>query len=199
MKIIECQQLSPEWISARCGVPTASNFDKIVTSKGEVSKQRTKYLYQLAGEYITGNPEETYQSMAMLRGIELEGEARNLYQVINDSPIQKVGFCVTEGDYVYGASPDSLVGEDGSLEIKCPGLATHVGYLLDGKLPTDYFQQVQGQLLVTGRDWVDFVSYYPAIKPLIVRVNRDEKFIKSLTIELEIFCKELKELINKIS
>ena len=195
MEILDVVQGSPEWLKVRAGIPSASNFDKIVTTKGEPSKQRQKYLYQLAGERITGIPEEIYQNLAMQRGLELETEARNLYQVINDEIVTEVGFCMAEG---YGASPDGLVGEKGGLEIKCPTLAVHVGYLIEGILPTDYFQQVQGNLLSSGREWWDFMSYYPAMKPLIIRVKRDEIFLKSLKIELEVFCHELDRLVEKI-
>jgi len=196
MKIIDCIQNSPEWFAARAGIPTASNFDLIVTTKGERSKQREKYLYRLAGEAITGTPEETYQNGAMQRGIALEAEARQLYELITGATVTQAGFCLA--DEGYGASPDALVGETGSLELKCPNLATHVGYLLDGKLPTEYFQQVQGQLLVTGREWADFMSYYPGIKPFLIRVERDEQFLKQLRIELLLFVAELKDVIAKI-
>lgn len=198
MRIINCEQGSEEWKKIRLGIPTASNFNMIVTSEGKPSKQAQKYLWKVAGEYITGIPEETYQNFAMSRGIEMEQEARNFYSMVNDVPIQQVGFCVGEPDIEYGCSPDGLVGTKGMIEIKCPSLAVHVGYLLNGELPVDYVQQVQGELLVTGREWNDFISYYPGIKPLIVRVERDEKFIKSLKIELEIFCQELKQVIERI-
>lgn len=197
MKTFEFEQQTPEWYAIRAGRPTASSFDKIVTTKGEPSKQSIKYLYKLAGEFVSGQPEETYQNGAMLRGCEMEEEARNLYQVINDVEVQKVGFCLADSEK-YGASPDGLIGEDGLLEIKCPTLAVHVEYLLGGKMPSTYFQQVQGQLLVTGRKYCDFLSYYPAIKPFIVRVERDKAFLKALEVELEVFCQQLEETINKI-
>lgn len=198
MRVIDCIQGTPEWTAARRGVPSASAFDKIITTKGEPSKQRQKYLYQLAGECVSGIVEETYQNGAMLRGKEMEDEARQLYSLINGVEVQQVGFCVVDGDLAFGCSPDSLVGEDGGLEIKCPQMATHVSYLLDNVLPTDYIQQVQGNLLVTGRKWWDFMSYYPGLKPLIIRVQRDEKLLKSLKIELELFCEQLKNIIEKI-
>ena len=176
MKIINCVQGTPEWFQARCGIPSASNFDKIITTKSEPSKQAEKYLYKLAGERVSKTIEESYQNGAMLRGTEMEDEARKLYELVTDNVVEKVGFCVTDDDRA-GCSPDGLIGTDGGMEIKCPNMATHVGYLIDGKLPTDYFQQVQGGLYVTGRKWWDFVSYFPAIKPFIIRVERDEKFI----------------------
>lgn len=198
MRIIDVPQNSPEWLAVRRGVPSASAFDMIVTTKGEPSKQRQKYLYRLAGEQVSGIVEETYQNGAMLRGKEMEDEARQLYSLINGVEVQQVGFCVADGDFAYGASPDGLVGEDGCLEIKCPQMATHVGYLLENVLPLEYFQQTQGQLLVTGMKWVDFMSYYPGLKPLIIRVNPDKKFQQALRAELEKFCVELKQITERI-
>lgn len=196
MKIIQVEQGSQEWHFCRAGVPSASNFDMIVTSKGEPSKQAQKYMYRLAGERITGMPEETYQNTAMQRGVELEAEARMFYEMTYDCKVEQVGFCLADGG--WGCSPDGLVNGDGLIEIKCPSMAVHVGYLLEGKVPTDYFQQTQGQLLVTGRKWLDFISYYPVMKPLIVRVERDEVFIGKLQSELEKFVAELEEIVNKI-
>lgn len=198
MRLVDCEQKTPEWYAARCGIPTASGFDKIITTKGEQSKQRTKYMYQLAGERVAGVSEETYQSAAMIRGIEIEEEARDFYEFTTGEIVTKVGFCVSECGR-FGASPDGLVGEDGLLEIKCPTLAVHVGYLLENKLPTDYFQQTQGQLLVTGRKWSDFISYYPGIKPLMLRVFPDGGFHQLLGAELSGFCAELEQIILRIS
>lgn len=196
MNVLDCIQGTEEWHKARCGVPTASEFDKIITSKGEPSKQRTKYLYQLAGERLAG-VQESYQNGAMQRGTDLEGEARDLYRFITDSEVQEIGFCLSDNG-LYGASPDGLVGEKGGLEIKCPALATHIGYLVEGVLPTDYVQQVFGNLLVTGRDWWDFMSYFPGIKPLIVRANRDEVFLKKMQSEIDAFCQDLDKLSKQL-
>jgi hypothetical protein len=195
MKIINCDQGSEDWFKVKHGIPSASSFDKIVTTKGDRSKQREKYLYQLAGERVIGKTEETYQNDNMLRGIELEDEARKLYELISDKEATRTGFFLADG---YGCSPDGIVEPMGLLEIKCPILATHVGYLVDYKLPMEYFQQVQGQLLVTGRQWCDFMSYYPELRPLIIHVNRNEEFIEKLKAELELFCIELNQVVDKI-
>jgi len=195
MKIIDVIQGSPEWLFARCGIPSASNFDKIICLDGKPSKQREKYMFQLAGEMIIGKTEETYTNGVMQRGVEMEDEARKLYEFNSGNIVQQVGFCIDCG---YGASPDGLVGEDGGLEIKCPILSTQVCYLLKNELPSEYIQQVQGNLLVTGRKWWDFVSYYPAMKPLIVRVTPDKEFQKELKTELGKFCLDLEELVKKL-
>ena len=184
-------------MKARCGIPSASNFDKIITTKGEPSKQREKYMYQLAAEAVTGVKEESYQNAAMTRGIEMEAEARQFYELTNNVEVEQVGFCL-EDTGLYGASPDGLVNSDGLVEIKCPQSQTHVSYMIKGGLDTEYYQQLQGQLLVTGRRYVDIISYFPGLKPMIIRVVRDEKFLKALRVELDVFCIELQDVIRKI-
>lgn len=196
MTIIDCEQGTPEWFQSRLGRATASNFDKIVKMDGKRSKQRDKYLYRIAGEMITGYPEDSYKSAIMQRGNDLEGEARSFYEYTTGQTVQTVGFC---DERYYGCSPDGLVGDDGMVQIKCPIMSTHVHYLIKNALPPDYFQQVQGELFVTKRKWLDFVSYYPGMKPLIVRVTPDREFQKKLKSELEDFYKDLKKVINQIS
>lgn len=198
MKEIVCKQNSPEWIAARCGIPSASSFHQIITKEGKPSKQRDQYLYQLAGERITGMPEESYQSVAMLRGKEIESEARQFYEIIKEVEVKEVGFCLADGRFKYGASPDGFVGADGCLEIKSPMMAKSVSYIIDGGLPSLYFCQVQGQLLVTGRKWVDFLSYHKGLRPHIIRVEPHLEFQSKLKLELEKFCIELEDIVNKI-
>lgn len=198
MIILDCEQLDDVWFAGRSGIPTASHFDKIVTTKGEPSKQQKAYLYQLAGERITGQKVETYQSPAMKRGVEMEAEAVALYELVEDVETRAVGICYPDDEKKYSCSPDRLIQENGGLEVKCPLLHTHISYLLRGKLPTDYFAQIQGSLLVTGREYWDFISYYPEVKPLILRVYRNEDFIKKLHAELQKFCMELDKTVKKL-
>ena len=194
----DIKQGTPEWNALRAGIPTASGFDKIVTTKGEPSKQRQKYLYQLSAERVTGIKEDSYQNAIMQRGIEMEEEGRGMYELMTGNDVSVVGFCYRDKKKLYGCSPDGLIGDDGVLEIKSPLSYTHVGYLLKEVFPMDYFAQVQGQLFVTGRKYVDFFSYYPGIKPMLIRVEPDKKFIGALQVELEIFCEELDKITEKL-
>jgi len=196
MKIIECDQYSEQWWQARLGVCTASTFKSVVTLKGEPSKSSKKLAYKLAGEFVAGKAEESYQSAAMARGSEMEAEAREFYNMVKGVEVQEVGFCLEE---FGGASPDGLVEEDGLIEIKCPIASTHVAYLLKVEsLEKDYFQQVQGQMLITGRKWTDLISYYPGIKPVIIRVERNEEFISKLRVELKMVAQDVKDIVKKI-
>ena len=195
MNISKHEQGTQEWLDERCGIPTSSNFSQIITTKGIRSKTRDKYLYKAAGEKILGYAEETYKNAAMIRGTELEEEARNAYELITGNDVTQVGLCTENGS---GASPDGFVGDCGLLEIKCPSIAVHVSYLIQNKAPSDYFQQMQGQLLITGRKWVDFCSYFPGLKTLIIRIERNEEFLKKLKEELTSFNKDLEEVTKKI-
>lgn len=179
MRIDQNEQGSPEWLAARLGIPSASMFAKIVTTKGAWSTSADSYINQLVAERLTGEREEVFQSHHMIRGTELEPDARDLYSLMTDSEVTEVGFCLHD-TLAAGCSPDGLIGEDGGLEIKCPAPSTHVEYLRGGVLPSKYKQQVMGCLWITGREWWDFVSYHPTMKPLIVRVERDEEYIAAL-------------------
>ncbi len=196
---IDIKQGTPEWFEARCGIPTASNFDKIITSRGAASKQAQKYMYELAGERITGKKsEKTYQSAAMLRGIELEAEARSLFEFIVGE-VTPVGVCYPDESRQYACSPDGLLATgDAGLEIKCPELGTQIERLLDRKLPVEYYQQVHGSMLTTGLPFWWFMSYHPDLPLFMIKVKRDEEFCSVLRLELDRFCEGIESLVKKI-
>ena len=189
MKVYNCEQGTDEWLKCRLGVPTASCFDKIVTSTGKASAQAKAYMYELIAERDTGEPTFTPSNEWMERGTILEGEARNWYDFYRGYSVDQVGFVLSE--HGYGCSPDGLIADDGMVEIKCPKPSTHVSYVLGGKLPTKYKAQVQGQMLVCQRDWCDFTSYLPGAGQFLIRVERDEKYCEILHNELVAFVEKL--------
>jgi len=198
MRLVECEQGSEEWLKARLGVPSASNFSKLITMKGTLSTQAKAYVDALVAETITGEPTYVKVTDAMQRGTELEPYARERYFYETGNSVEEVGFCLHD-DYQAGASPDGLIGDDGGLEIKCPLGGTMVSYLRVGRLPSKYWQQVQGCLHITGRKWWDFMAYHPDMKPLIVRVERDEAFIAALNALLIDVVKEIESLVKQCS
>ena len=188
-----------EWWQAHVGTPSASNFGKILTPTGKPSASAKDYMYQLAGEVLTGKKTETYHNAVMQRGIEMEAEARTLYELMFDVEVQQVGLIYPDEQRKYCCSPDGLLPDYG-LEIKCPLIHTHVGYLdkLLGKLPTIYTPQVQGSMLVTGFKRWDFMSYFPGLKPLIVQVRRDDGYCNLLSNALDSFIFSLEKTIEKL-
>jgi hypothetical protein len=197
MQIIECEQGTPEWLAARAGIPTASEFHTVmaVGKQGGKSLTRIAYLNKLAGEIITGEPMEAYVSAAMERGTLMEDEARDLYAFQNNVEPQRVGFVRNDQK---GASPDSLIGDNGGLEIKSAAAHIQIARLLDGGLPSEHKAQVQGGLWVCEREWWDFCSYCPKLPLLQVRVYRDEEYIKKVAAEVDRFNTELQMTVEYI-
>lgn len=201
MKIIkDIDQGSDEWLKLRSGIATASNFSKIITSTAKRSATLPKYALELASDMLIIEPEQGYKSTDMERGNELEEEARDAYQEQTLNLVEEVAF-ITCGDYGY--SPDGLIDEDGLIEIKCPNKITHTQYLRDNKVPTEYIAQCQGGLMVSGRKWIDFISYHPNFsgdkRLFIKRIERDEHFIASLKIGISEAIKLRNEYLEKIN
>jgi len=188
MRIIEGKQGTPEWWAHRRGRPTSSGFDRIVTpAKGDLSKQADGYIAELIAEvYDPGYGQvDDYVSDAMARGLIMEPAARSFYEFERGVEVRQVCVVIDDDDR-FLTSPDGLVGADGLVEIKSPSPKTHVGYLLDGGLPTAYRCQVHGQMIVTGWQWCDFLSYVHGFPPMLLRVERDE-FTAKLAIAMAEF------------
>lgn len=194
-QFIDVEQGSLEWKQARAGIPTASRFSDVM-AKGE-GKVRGKYLRQLAGELVTGEPMETYSNDHMIRGKEREAEAREKYAFLTGTQPQLVGFAVNG---IAGCSPDSLVGEDGMLEIKTllPDLLIEQIMKPDDYLPPEHRHQCQGGLWVTGRKWCDLAMYARGMPLLIRRWHRDEGFIATLVGEVRVFRADLAAMVDRV-
>jgi hypothetical protein len=197
MKIHDAPQQSVEWYELRLGIPTASEFSKIVTPKGKLSTQARDYAFRLIAEAILRETSESLSKLEWIaRGKELEPEAARLYEFQYDLETVPVGL-ITNDDETLGASLDRLVGDAGCLEIKCPAAWTHVGFMVEG-FGDDYKPQVQGQLFVAEREWCDRFSYHPRLPPHCQRTYRDEPYITLLDKALNAFIEMKAEMIEKI-
>lgn len=177
MLIHDIEQRSEAWMKIRCGMPTASEFSKLITSKGDVSKSLTGYAHTLAAELYAGRPIDEFQATAyMERGREMEAQAISFYTFMKDAEVAPVGF-ITDDFKAEGCSPDGLVGDDGMVEVKCLKAANHVATVLfhqkHGRCPTDYVQQTQGQLMIAGRAWCDLIFFHPDLPLLVIRQEPD--------------------------
>ena len=174
MKVINVEQRSPEWFSARLGRLTASALgDAFATTKSGYSTSRRNLRLRLVLERLTGKSQESgYTNAAMERGVLLEPEARAAYEADSGLLVDTVGF-IAHDDLLTGASPDGLIGQDGGLEIKCPGAAAHLDFLKTNVIPHDYQLQMAHALWLTGREWWDFTSFAPDFpEPLRLKVQR---------------------------
>lgn len=198
------EQRSPEWFEARLGKATASRFNDVrsFSAKGLELAGRKNYRAQIVLERLTGQPQESYQSMAMQWGVETEPMARLAYELKSGNKVKEVGF-VEHPVLNAGASPDGLIADLWVLEIKCPNSATHMATLKEAKLPSDYMAQVQGQMWITGREQCEFVSYDPrmpeAAQLFICTVLRDDDYIKQLEADVRKFLDEVDEDVKYFS
>jgi hypothetical protein len=190
---VDCEQGSAEWFAARLGIPTASQFSRIITPKTmKLSDSSVGYMHELIAEQLLGQAMDDGSSIGfMQRGELLERKAVEFYELQRDVETEKVGF-VLRDDRRVGCSPDRFVGADGLLEIKCPKASNHIGYLLDAE-GIGYRAQVQGQLWITGRAWVDTLSFNPDLPPALVRAYRDDEFITKLAQAVDQFLSFLDE------
>lgn len=190
MKIDSSEQRSEGWHRARRGIPTASQFHRLITPKklepvkGEVMRA---YLYELIYEKIFDADKPRFINDAMTHGIMHEQDAVNAFSRSAGLQLEPIGF-VTDDTGLYGCSPDRrVVGKNQIVEIKCPEPWTQIGYLLDG--PGDKYEpQVQGQLLITGMECAHFYSWHPALPGKHVITYRNERAIRALINVLSQFC-----------
>lgn len=199
--IIDCAQGSdsPEWLAARLGRATGSPAGVLMAAgkKGEPSVQRVNYMYELAEQRVTGIiPPPGFVSDAMKWGTEYEPYARMAYEGAAGVDVVQTGFIRCD-DIMAGCSLDGHVMEGGRMagiiEIKCPMLKTHIGYLKAGALPADYKWQVVHNLLTTGADWCDFISYRPGFRMLVVRCQAKDLPLEEYHAALLTFLREVDE------
>jgi hypothetical protein len=189
---LDVAQNTPEWENARIGIPTASGFAHIITAAGKPGGQAEKYRNQLLAEWWYQTPFDwTGSSGFMERGKDLEREARAYYQFQHRVKVQLGGFCYRD-DRMAGCSPDGLIGEARGLEIKCPSLPVHIGYLLNPRaLAADYHVQVQGSLNITGLPEWDLLAYHQDLPPVEIRVLPNLQFQIALKRQLDRFISDL--------
>jgi putative phage-type endonuclease len=185
------EQESADWMAQRAGCFTASrSSDLMAKTRSGPSASRANLLTLLAVERITGQCVETYTNAAMQRGIDLEAEARDAYAFEHGVVVEECGFIHHPSIPNCGASPDGLIDQDGLAEFKCPSsMQKHLDALRTGAHAQEYRWQLQHQLMVTGRRWVDATSYDPrfpsGLQLAVVRIPRDEGAISELIAEIE--------------
>lgn len=195
-------QNSPEWVKARLGLITASVAAKLLTANFALADNETsrKLCTILAVERATGMKEPDKSCWNFERGHMLEPIAKGYYSA-NREQISDCGLFTAEvmPGVTIGASPDGLVGEDGLVEVKSQDYAIHAGCILSGEVPKIYRPQIQTQLLVTGRKWVDFISFCPGLPLFIKRVYPDADLQNTLKTAFEVAEEEVGRIVAEFN
>jgi len=195
MKIHDVKQGTAEWFAVRLGKFTASDAQAIASN----GKGLETLVYEKAAEILTGQQKEIYTNSDMERGHALEMLARNSYELEKGVIVTQVGFI--ELDEYVGASPDGMIGDEGLVEIKCKNDSNFVKFIFDSAIDPAHEWQMQAQLLVTGRKWVDYVLFNPNFTrtTTITRVLRSEDKIKKLEIGLQTAKAKLAEILKVVN
>lgn len=209
VEVFDFEQRTEPWFVVRRGIPTASRFAAVLAEgkDGADAKTRDLYMRQLAGERITGQTCETFQSDAMVRGVAMEPAIRDTYAEERMIVPQPCGFVRRTihnpfGDpLVVGCSPDSLIGDDGLLQIKTmrPDLLIDLQDRGAQAFPSGHRAQCQGELWVTGRKWLDLrIGYAGMPIALTFRVLRDDAYIADLRKAADVFSFQLRQMVERI-
>lgn len=197
------EQGSKEWLELRLGKVTASRItDVLAKGKSGEALTREDYRYELVVQRLTGESGESFTNAAMEWGTATEPQARIVYEAEMGLFVEQVPFVLHPTIKWFGCSPDGLVQDTGLVEIKCPNSKTHIKYLNAGKPPAKYVPQMQCQMAVTGRQWCDFVSFDPRLpkdlQMFVVRLDRDEDYIKSMEAEVVKFLSEVETMFTQL-
>lgn len=194
------EQRSKEWIALRRGRPTASRLKDIMTPvKREYSKTARLYIAELIAACfdtdVEGMIEDRLSTYWVRRGVELEPLAKTELAKALGTEVHDVGFCLHDGG-LFGCSPDGMVKENGVWvkggEFKCPAPKTHVQWVMEGGIPSEYLCQVHGSMVITGLKQWEFLSYCPGMKPLHVTAEHND-FTERLAECMDRFAREYKE------
>jgi hypothetical protein len=163
------------------------------------------YMMEIVASAVTGRDKAGGKSAAMDHGNDTEADAFDHYAAVNFADVRKAQMLILR-DTRIAATPDGFVEGDpdgpGLLEIKCPESKTHLATWMARELPEEYFEQVQGQLWVSGRQWCDFVSFDNRFPPSMwmvqIRVQRDEEFIERMEARVRAFACEVDDRLTAI-
>lgn len=177
---MDLEQGTDEWLQARLGVLTASTMKGLFTKALAPSKGATPetLMYRILSERINGWTPDNFQSWDMARGHFEEELALGVY-CSEREVVTTCGFVTNDQwGFTLGFSPDALVGDDGLIEVKSAKaefqLRTIFNSMIDGAgIPDEHKLQCQTGLLVTGRKWIDFISYSNGMPMMIAREYPD--------------------------
>ena len=195
----ELEQGTEEWLAARRGIITASVVGLLITAKTikPASNDTSRGLIgTLAAERITGHVEPIHPNADMERGTLDEPFARDVYSE-HYAEAAEVGFMVRDDwGFRIGYSPDGLVGDDGLIEIKSRRQKKHLATILSDEVPAENMAQIQCGLLVSGREWLDYVSYCGGMPLYVRRVTPDPRWHEAILTAAAQFEAEAAQMID---
>lgn len=199
-------QESAAWVKARIGCLTASRMaDVLAVSKrdGKPLEARARYMMELVAERMTDSAVDHFVTADMQWGLDHEIEAKAAYGKVRNCDVDPAGFILHPSIEFLGASPDALIEADGLCEFKCPRTTTHIAWMLAGVVPEQHRPQMAVQLLCTGRQWCDFMSFDPRLPPrqrvFIRRYEPTAEELDFIETQAKLFLQEVEQLFQRVT
>lgn len=193
-------QRSEEWYQLKLGVISASDAHKVLS--GDNTAKRKTYMAELIGQITTGIIDEI-NAKQLEWGLLHEDAAISAYEMFKGEEVARVPFVYQDDSRRCGCSPDAMLkNKRKGLELKCPfKTSTHIEFLIDDKIKSEYIKQCQFSMWITGFEEWDFMSYDPRMKKGIVHletIERDEKTMKSFSELVPKFIEEMDKKLETI-
>jgi hypothetical protein len=201
LHVYDFEQRTDEWYDARRGIVTASTVGRLLTPTLEIAdNEGSRALTRLlVAERITGHTDPTYQNDDMFRGVMEEPRARDVYSGHYAEAVE-CGFMRLEESWgTLGYSPDGVVGDDGLIEVKAPEAKEHLRTILADEVPACYMAQCQAGLLVSGRDWIDYLSFCGGMPMWRKRVLPDPEWQAAIVAAVEAFEQTAAEMTERLA
>lgn len=189
----EVEQGTDDWHGLRRGKITASTIKAMLTATGKIADNETsrKAVNAIVAERLFGYSEVTPTTSTMQRGHDDETLARDAYSAAIGE-VTECGFVERDiGGVLIGCSPDGLVGDTGGIEIKSRLHSIQIQTIIDGKVPPEFMAQIQTCMMVTKREWWDFISVpaFGGAKMMVKTVTPDLGYMDILA-EAAAVCEE---------
>ncbi|KAF5726691.1 hypothetical protein HS088_TW22G00372 [Tripterygium wilfordii] len=174
----DAPQRSDEWFALRKDKLTTSTFS---TALGFWKGNRRQELWNEKVFTCEAKIAEASKRGAMEWGVLNEAAAIDRYKSITGHDVSMLGFAVHPAEQYdwLGASPDGLLGcysGGGILEVKCPFNKGKPETALPWSIvPFYYMPQVQGQMEIMDREWVNLYCWTPN-GSTIFHVRRERQY-----------------------
>lgn len=194
------EQGSDSWKDCRRGLLCASEIKLIITPSNLKPANNDKvraHVYELAAQNVTQYTEPSYIGDDMMRGWEDEGKAKAKYSE-HFAEIKDVGFITNdEWGFTIGYSPDGLVGDDGLIEVKSRRQKFQMETIVTNIVPDEHLIQCQTGLLVTGRAWLDYISYSGGMPMCVIRVFPNTEIQSAIIDAAKVFYDKMNDVISR--
>lgn len=198
LDLIQAEQGSAEWLTAKLGVLSASNAEAILA--GEKTATRQTYMAELVAQIATGQVNEL-SAAALTWGKENEDAARAAYEFETGETIETYSFIFKDDSFRVGISADGIFADKKGVEIKCPFASkNYVEFLTCDKIKPEWQKQCQFSMWSLGVDEWEFCQFDPRMKKNPFRrvtINKDPEMMEKFDEAVPKFIEDMNKMLDR--